>query len=159
MAFKISTGLRNFLLGSGDDLATAFNGDMLIKIYGDPTSAEAADALVPTSPNDSIGTATLLCTISNAGAGTSLNFEVTPVSGVLAKSSTEEWYGTNVASGYASFYRAASMSDTGASSTTAKRMQGTVDVLNCDLIVASKYLTISQEQRVDNFYVGMPESA
>ncbi|MDA3870691.1 MAG: hypothetical protein PF589_12295 [Gammaproteobacteria bacterium] len=155
MSFEISTGVRNAQLIA---MAAEMNGGTL-KIYGDPVSAAAADALVPASPNDSIGSATLLCTISNAGAGTGINFEAAPVAGIIAKLSSEEWYGANAASGYASFYRFSAIGDAGGASTTLTRLQGTVDVLNCDLSVASKYLTIAEEQRVDTYYVGMPESA
>ncbi len=157
MAFKVSTGTRNHILAT-EDVASAINGNV-IKIYGDPVSAAAADALVPASANDSVSGATLLCTISVDGGGTGINMETVPVDGILSKATAEAWYGTNVASGYASFYRLSAAADTGALSTTEKRMQGTVDILNCDLIVASKYLTIAEEQRVDTYYVGMPEGA
>ena len=154
MAFKLSTGMRNHLMAT-DDFAAGINGG-LIKIYGSPTSQAAADALIPATADAALGSATLLVTISVSGGGTGLNMDTTPSSGVLTKASAEAWYGTIAASGYASFYRFAATADDGTLSTTAKRCQGTVGILGTDLIVASAYLTLGQEQRIDSYAIGIP---
>ena len=154
MAFKLSTGMRNHLMAT-DDFAAGVNGG-LIKIYGSPTSQAAADALIPATADAALGSATLLCTVSVSGGGTGLNMGTVPSSGVLTKATAEAWYGTNVASGYASFYRFAATADDGTLSTTAKRCQGTVGILGADLIVASAYLTLGQQQRIDSYAIGIP---
>jgi hypothetical protein len=154
MAFKLSTGMRNHLMAT-DDFAAGVNGG-LIKIYGSPTSQAAADALIPATADAALGSATLLCIVSVSGGGTGLNMDTTPSSGVLTKASAEAWYGTNVASGYSSFYRFAPIADDGTLSTTAKRCQGTVGILGTDLIVASAYLTLGQQQRIDSYAIGIP---
>lgn len=154
MAFLLSTGFKNYMMAT-DDFAAGFNGN-LIKIYGSATSQDAANALIPATANAALGSALLLCTISVDGAGTGLNMGTTPSSGVLAKSVTETWVGNILASGYASFYRGAPSADDGTSSTTAKRVQGTVGILGTDLVIASAYLTLGQEQRIDSYVVGMP---
>ena len=154
MAFKLSTGMRNHLMAT-DDFAAGVNGG-LIKIYGSPTSQAAADALIPATADAALGSATLLCTVSVSGSGTGLNMGTVPSSGVLTKAAAEAWYGTNAASGYASFYRFAPIADDGTLSTTAKRCQGTVGILGTDLIVASAYFTLGQQQRIDSYAIGVP---
>lgn len=155
MALKTSTGLRNYLLASGDDFATGMSG-ILLKIYGSATSQAAADALIPATADASIGSATLLCTISVDGGGTGGTFDTSPSSGVITKATGETWKGTNVASGYASFYRGVLSADTGALSTTDKRIQGTVGTVGKDLIVATAYLTSGVEQPINSFSIGIP---
>jgi len=146
--FKISTGLRNHLLAS-DDLAAGLNGGVIRMYSGtEPATADAA-----------LGAASLMVTISNNGAGTGINFEATPASGILSKATAETWLGTLVASGDYSFYRFSSLTDAGLESTTEKRVQGTIGVLNEDLLVSSISKTIGTEQRIDSYYIGMPASA
>jgi hypothetical protein len=154
MSLMISTGLRNHLLDTGSFIAAA--DGMLLHIYGSPTSQAAANALIPSSADDAVGSATLLCTVSVSGAGTGLGFETTAVSGVIAKDSAESWYGENLASGYASFYRLTEAADDGSASTTTMRAQGTVGTVGTDLIIANAYMTIGEEQRVDSYVVGLP---
>ena len=154
MAFKISTGLANHIMAT-DDVASGLNGGV-IKIYGAATSQVDADALVPATANAAIGAALLLVTISNNGAGTGITMDSTPVSGVLYKATGETWLGTVVASGYPSFYRYSAIADAGASSTTEKRVQGSVGVLGTDLVLGSGYLTIANEQRIDSYAIGIP---
>ena len=146
--FKISTGLRNHLL-TGDDLAAALNGGVIRMYSGtEPATADAA-----------IGAASLMVTISNNGAGTGINFETTPANGILSKATAEVWLGTLVASGNYSFYRFSALADAGAESTTEKRVQGTIGILNQDLLVSSVSKTIGDEQRIDSYAIGMPASA
>ena len=152
---KVSTGLRNHLLVTGSAKA-ALDGKV-IRVYGSPTSVAAAEALVPATADAGIGTATLLATISVGGAGTGVTFDTTATSGVLAKAPAEEWKGTLVASGYFSFCRiVASDDDNALESTEAIRAQLTVGVLGKEVIVSSANKTTNDEQRLDQFYVGIP---
>ena len=155
MGLKVSTGLRNYMLASGDDFATGMSG-ILIKIYGSATSQAAADALIPATADAAIGSATLLCTVSVNGAGTGGTFDTSPSGGVLTKAAAESWTGTNAASGYASFYRGVLSGDTGTLSTTEKRIQGTVGTVAKDLIVANAYLTIGVAQPINSYSIGFP---
>ena len=146
--FQISTGLRDGLL-TGDDFVTMIGGG-LIKIYS---------GTVPSAADDDLGSAVLLNTISDAGGGTGLSFEAASVDGVLSKLSTQVWSGIAEASGTASFYRFAPIADDGTASTTDFRMQGTVGVLNEDLILAVSTQTIGVDQAIHYYSVGMPVSA
>lgn len=152
MAFKISTGLRDYLLATGA-LTAAMNGGV-IRIYGN-------DAAAPTSPDDAVGSATLLVTISNNGGGTGINFDTSPVDGVIVKAPAETWKGEIVATGTAAFYRFSSLSDTGAASTTERRLQGTVGLpaSGADMWFSSVSFVSGNEKQLDYFAVGMPESA
>ena len=147
MAIKISTGLRNNLLTWGslkDVFAAGF-----INIYG---------GAVPASADDALGSATLLCTISIGGSGTGTNFDTTAASGVLQKAPGEAWSGLNVASGTATFYRHVAYTDTGASSTTNPRIQGTVSTAGADLNLSSVSLTSGATQTIDYYSVAMPSA-
>lgn len=147
MAFKISTGLRNHMLATGS-VKDGMDGGV-IKIY---SGAE------PSSADDSLGAAVLLVTISNNDAGTGINFDSTPTSGVLVKSTSEVWSGTCVANGTASFYRFVALADDGSSSTTAKRMQGTVNVVGADLLVSSTTFVSGNLRQINSYAAGMPSA-
>lgn len=125
---KMSTGLWNSLLSSGSLKAALAGGELRIYAGTEPTRAD-----------DSIGAATLLCTIKNAGAG--INFDTAAAARVLQKAPAETWSGTNVASGVASFFRHVLAADTGALSTSALRIQGTVGAGGADLNLGNVSLT------------------
>lgn len=147
MSFKISTGLRNHMLATGSVKAGMDGG--VIKIYAgtEPADADAA-----------IGAATLLVTISNNDTGTGITFDATPTSGVLVKSTSEVWSGTCVANGTGAFYRFVSLADDGTSSTTFKRMQGTVGVVGADLLVSSTTFVSSNLRQINSYAAGMPSA-
>lgn len=152
--FKISEGLQYHLATTGD-LISALDGKVF-KIYGSPVSDAAAKALIPATASAAVGSATLLCTISAGGDGTGVTFDQVPISGAVYKNSAESWYGENVASGYPSFYRLEEDTDDGTASTTAIRCQGSVGTINTDLVIASEYLTLGEEQRIDSYTIGIP---
>ena len=156
MGFKISTGLQTHLLTTLD-LKSGLDG-LVFKIYGSPTSSAIAKSQIPTSANAAVlsGDTILLCTVSVNGDGTGCTFDDTPVSGALYKTASELWFGTNVGSGYPAFYRLETDADTGASSTTNIRCQGTVGQIGTDLIIAAAYMSTGQEQRIDSYVIGQP---
>ena len=145
--FTISTDTQNALLAA---LVAKFPS-FYLKIYG---------GTVPALAKSSLGTATLLRTVSVDGGGTGLTFEATPVNGVLVKSTSEVWAGTNAASGVATFYRIVLPTDTGVESDTEARMQGSVGLVGADLILASTNLVIGEDldRTIDYFVVGMPSA-
>lgn len=145
MAIKASTGTRNYLLDTGS-LKAAFNLGF-IKIYA---------GTVPATADASIGAATLLCTISVNGGGTGLTMEASADSGVLEKNASETWQGTNAATGTATFYRHVAPGDTGASSTTERRLQGTVGLAGADMNLSDVDLTASAVQSLDYYVVALP---
>lgn len=145
--FYLSTQCRNAIL---DGLINDFGAAVILHIYA---------GTVPASANASLGTATKLVTISVDDSGAPLSFEAAS-DGLKTKSSTENWVGTCEATGTASFYRlVVDGVDTGVEDPTQNRIQGTVGVLNADLLLATTSLILGQEQRVDYYALGMPEAA
>jgi hypothetical protein len=146
MTIKTSTGLRNKMLDTGSlksRLALGF-----IKIY---SGAEPATA-------DAAVTGTLLCTVSVSGGGTGLSLDTAAASGVLAKSA-EVWSGAIVATDVAGYYRFSAAGDTGASSTTEERIQGSVAMAGGDLNLSSTSLTTNASlsaQTIDYYVVSLP---
>lgn len=143
---KISTGLRNHLLATGSLKAGLDSG--VIRIY---TGSEPASA-------DNAVSGTLLCTISLNDTGTGITLDTTPSGGVIQKTSSETWSGTPVATGTAGYFRFSATGDAGASSTTEKRLQGTVNTALADLIVASTTFTSGVLRQINNASFGMPAS-
>lgn len=139
---KTSTGLRNTMLGTSN-LKSALAGGQMMFYSG----------TVPTDADQALGSAVLLCTLKNAGAG--INFDA-PASGILPKAAAETWSGTNVAAGVATFWRFVLSSDTGALSTTALRLQGTIAVAGADINLTSTSLSSGATQGLDFFSVALP---
>lgn len=143
---KISSGLRNYMMGTGSFKA-GMDGSYL-KIYS---------GTAPASPDDAIpGGATLLCTVSVDAGATGVTFETTATAGQLLKAAAESWQGTNAATGTATWFRLAPTADVGDSSTTARRVQGTVAQAGADLNITNTSLVSGATQTVDFFSVLLP---
>ena len=144
---RYSQGLRNALMAV-DSLRGLLTG-CEIRIY---------EGAPPPSPNDSVGAAVLLCTITLDDTGGGLGFEAVATGGTLTKSASEVWRGTNVATGVATFFRiVVPQSDADGVSFTAKRIQGTVGVAGADMNLSNPSLSAGGVQTIDNFYLTMPE--
>ena len=137
---KRSTGLRNYMLASGSFKA-ALAGTVL-RIY---------DGAAPASADESIGSAVLLCTISVDGDGTGVTLDATASGGVIVKNPSEVWTGDVTTTGTASFFRMEFAADTGAFSTSAVRMQGTVGLVGADLNFSSINLAPGDARRINYF--------
>ena len=137
---KRSTGLRNHMLASGS-FKDAVNGTVL-RVYS---------GTAPASADDAIGAAVLLCTISVDGTGTGVTLDASASGGVINKNPSEVWTGDVTTSGTASFFRMEFSSDTGAFSTSAARLQGTVGLVGADLNFSSVSLTAGDARRVNYF--------
>jgi hypothetical protein len=128
MPVKTSTGLAAHLAVTGS-LKAAFDGG-LIRVYDGTPPDSADDAVV----------GNLLWTISVNGDGTGLTFDSTPVGRALVKPDAAVWGGATAA-GTPTYYRLVAAGDTGASSTTQKRVQGTVgSVAGVDLYMTNPVL-------------------
>jgi len=142
---QLSTGLRNKMLDT-NPLKTIFAAGF-IKIYG---------GAVPPDADSALGSATLLCTISNNSTGTGINFASAAASGVLQKASAEVWSGVNAASGTATFFRHVAVGDDGTSSTTQARIQGLVALAGGELNLTSVALVNAATQTIDYYSVALP---
>lgn len=145
MSLKASTGLRNKMLDTGS-LKSRLDGGF-IKIYA---------GAVPTDADATLGSATLLCTITKNGDGvTGLTLAAAAVSGAISKN-TDVWSGTNATSGTATFWRFIKTGDTGAASTTDERLQGLAATSGAELILTSTALAGGAPQNIDYFSVALP---
>lgn len=142
---KFSTGLRNALLADG-----SFRGLMdggFINIY-------AGDA--PATADAAVGGATLIVTLSDDGGVGGLTWDDTPVNGVISKTTGQVWKGTNGVTATATWFRYVEDGDTGDSSTTAKRIQGTIAPAGADMLVANPNLVDTEEFVLNFFSVALP---
>lgn len=144
MSIKITGALRDHLLVTGS-LTGALTG-MIIRIYG---------GTVPSLPEDSISGNTLLCTISDNKTGSGLDFEAAAYNGLLTKEGSQVWAGDCAADGTATFYRLSGTGDTGGSSISEKRVQGTVGTAGADLNVTNTSFVTDEEKRIDYYSIGM----
>lgn len=142
---KFSTGLRNGILVTGSVKSQLDGGT--IKVFN--ATSIPADA-------DAAETGTLLLTISLTGTGSGLVFDTTATGGVIGIPSGAVWKGTNVASGTANYFRWVPAGDTGAASTTAKRIQGTIGIANADMIWTVPALVAGNEKIIDAFNIATP---
>jgi len=139
--FEISPAVQDTLLAT---LAGLFNGGKL-NIYG---------GTVPASCGAALGSAVLLRSI---GDGTGISFEPVPVSGMIVKSTSEDWSAPNVATGTATFYRFVTQADDGLASDIQPRLQGSVGLLDADLILGSINLVIGvTDPSIGIYMVGLP---
>lgn len=147
MTIKASTGLRNKLLDT-NPFKTIFNLGFL-NIYAGPEPATADAALVG-------GTHTLLCAISNNNTATGITFAASASSGAITKNLSETWSKAAVATGTAAFFRLVAAGDTGASSTTEARVQGSVGTSGADLNLTTVSLVSATIYTVDSFSITLP---
>jgi hypothetical protein len=135
--------------------------DGVLKIY---------NGTQPASPDDSLGGATLLVTISKASAtftsgAVAAGLEFGPVAlGVLSKitNPADVWSGVIASSGTASWFRFyANAADAGAADTTYiyPRIDGSVRTSGGELNMSSVALVAAATHTVDTFAITLPESA
>ena len=135
-----STGLRVAMLAA---TKSALDGGE-IRIYG---------GIRPAAADDSLGAAVLLCTVRLNGTN-GITFDDS-TTGILVKPTGAAWTGDNVASGTATFFRIVQPADTGAASTTAPRIQGSVGVVAADLNLDTVALISGLPTPVTSFNIGI----
>lgn len=145
MTLKVSTGLRDAMLGAQGLVAAL--GSPVLMIYGGTPPATA----------DAAATGTLLCVISDNSAGDPLEFDA-PAGGTLPKAAAQVWSGMNVASGTATHFRIVDSAapDDGTASATQKRLQGTCGTAGADLNMSSVNLTAGAPQTIDASNITLP---
>jgi len=149
MALRLSTGLRQALLGTASFDAT-FTA-CFINIY---TGTQPATA-------DTAASGTLLATIySNNPTDTlGLNFDVPAVAGTISKAAGETWAGTALATGTAGWYRLYEAGGNPAIlSTTESRIDGNISTSGANMNMSSTTITTGTVQTVSTFDVTLPAS-
>ena len=172
MALRFSTGLRNYLLGTGD-LVTGLNGGILRIYSGALPTVDNGSGPVISADGAALNTACLAKIYSDGGvAGGTLSF-ATPLAGATSISKTgATWDNSvekNLVGGTATYFiyacDAAEASGDIAESTTAKRILGTVGGAGsgADLIVSNTVLEgptpgPAGVQAINSFVISIPES-
>ena len=145
MAIQVSTGLRNQMLDTGSLKNALDNGFIHIYSGSPPATADAA------------ATGTLLLTLTESGDGsTGLTFEASAANGVISKATAEDWQGTVSTSGLAAWYRHVGSADTGVSSTTEPRIQGTIAAAGADMNMTDPNLVATSVETVNSYNVALP---
>ena len=145
MAIQFSSGLRDHLLISGS-FKSALDGGVL-RLY--------TGAIPATADADSSGL-TVLCTISLDATGTGITWGSTVTAGILSKNTAEIWRGLIGTTGTATFFRFMAISDTGAASTTAKRVQGTMGLVGADINFSNVNLVAGNYRVIGSLNVTLP---
>ncbi|OLN25005.1 hypothetical protein DVDV_3723 [Desulfovibrio sp. DV] len=152
MALRLSTGLRNMLLGTASFTSIMANG--VIRIF---------PGVQPASADDGEGASPLLEITVSSGAFTpgaptnGLNFAA-PSAGACAKASGEVWSGAATASGTAGWFRFYANDRTAGADAGHARFDGSVSTSGAQLNMSSTAITAGATTTIDSFVVTMPAS-
>jgi hypothetical protein len=144
MSVQYSTGLRAHISVTGSKKNALDDG--FLYYFSGPVPLDADTAID--------GTSVALAKFSVGGDGsTGLTFESDASDGVLKKTQAEAWKSTASATGTATFFRFCEASDEGtATSTTAKRIQGTLGTtMASDAQLRTTSLAASDQLEVTKF--------
>lgn len=144
MTYKVSTGLRNYMLVTGSARSALANGKIRILSGAEPATADAAE------------TGTLLCVIDKDGAGAGFTLDSVAVDGIVAKVVSDVLQGTNLATGTAGYYRHVGSADTAALSTTEPRIQGRISTSGAEANLSSVALVSGVTQTADEYSINLP---
>ncbi len=152
MALRLSTGLRNMLLGTAGFKTIMQNG--VIRVF---------PGVQPGSADDAEGASHLLeITVSSGSftpgtAASGLNFAA-PASGASAKSASEVWSGVAGTTGTAGWFRFYANDRTTGADTAHARFDGSVSTSGAQLNMSSTAITAGATTTIDSFVVTMPAS-
>lgn len=152
MTIKLSTGLRNALVGTKGLLHADVLAKGEIRIYSGGVPSTADNAIDPAGD--------LLVTITNnAGDNTGglapLLFEPA-ANGVITKLASQTWSGTIGISGGATYWRWVGYLDADDASPTAPRVQGAIGLVGSDGNLSNTALVAAAVQVIDYFAFTLP---
>lgn len=141
---KISTGLRNAMMGTNHFKALMDSCKVMIYAGTVPADADAA-----------VGAATLIYEVTVDGGATLCTWDA-PVAGVIEKAAAETWSDDAITDGTLSFFRVVKDADDGTLSTTAYRVQGTVGTGAADMLVGTLERIESDPIELEDFSIELP---
>lgn len=145
MGFRLSTGLRNAMMGT-DGFKTALAlGKIHIFAGAIPTDGDATE-----------GSGALLLVITKDGGATGLSLAA-PSGGGIEKDA-EIWKGTGVSTGTATWFRFYGPAGVVGASTTAIRLDGLVGTSSSDLILSTISVQAGVPVTIDTAYFNLPAS-
>jgi hypothetical protein len=146
MALRLSTGLRQALLGTQD-----FQAEFALSFINIYTGTQPSGA-------DDAATGTLLATIYSDGAAVGLSFDA-PVAGTVAKAVAQTWSGTAGAEGTAGWFRLFEATGNPAiQSTTESRIDGNVATSGANMNMSNTFIANGAVQTISTFAITMPGS-
>lgn len=155
MAIRLSTGLRDIILGNGTGDASLKEAlaDGVIKIYSGSQPANADTAVSGTHlVTITVGSAAF--TPGSPAAG--LEFDAAD-GGEITKAAAETWSGVGLADGTAGWFRFyANATDAGSSSTTLPRIDGSIGTSGADLNMSSTSIVTDSTYTIDSFKFTLP---
>jgi hypothetical protein len=152
MALRLSTGLRDKLLGSKSFKDIMAAGVIRVFSGVQPTSADDAEAAtVLLEITVSSGTFTAATTTNGLNFGDA-------ASGAIAKATAEVWSGAATTTGTAGWFRFYANDMTTGATTTAARFDGSVSTSGAQLNMSSTAITAGATTTIDSFTVTMPAS-
>ncbi|QLA17701.1 hypothetical protein [Desulfolutivibrio sulfoxidireducens] len=152
MALRLSTGLRDKLLGEGSFKEIMADGVVRIFPGTQPTSADDAEGATQ------LVQITLASGTFTAGAADNgLEFG-TASGGILAKSSGEVWSGVASVTGTAGWFRFYANDLTTGASTTQARFDGSISTSGAQLNMSSTAITAGATTTIDSFTITFPAS-
>ena len=151
MTLRLSTGLRQGLLGT-DDLKALLDGG-LVTIHTGSQPGSADDA----------ATGTRLCVIYSLEPTTGLNFDA-PVAGVLSKAAAESWQGTAEDTGTAGWFRfmqfdtdiATTLTNGLAASSANIRFDGAIAVSGAEMNLSNLAFVSGAVETISQFSITQP---
>jgi hypothetical protein len=148
MTIRLSSGMRDAINtggASGGVKGALAAGFIYIYSGSQPTSA------------DSAATGTLLGKVTKDGDGATGLTLGTSAAGVIPKNPAETWKFTGLADGSAGWFRHCEAGDTpGNSSSTAKRIDGSIGTAGADANIANTNVVTGAVSTVDAYTVTMP---
>ncbi len=150
MALRLSTGLRDKLLGSQSFKDIMAAG--VIRIFPGVQPASADDAEAATHLIE-ITVSSGAFTPGQAAAG--LNFAA-PSGGAVAKAASEVWSGVAAATGTAGWFRFYANDRTTGADASHARFDGSVSTSGAQLNMSSTAITAGATTTIDSFVVTMP---
>ncbi|UJX41692.1 hypothetical protein K9F62_03040 [Desulfovibrio sp. JY] len=152
MALRLSTGLRNQLLGTNSFKSIMQNGVIRIFPGVQPTSADDGESV------SHLLEITVSSGVFTAGTATNgINFG-DPADGSISKAAAEVWSGAAAATGTAGWFRFYANDLTTGADTTHARFDGSVSTSGAQLNMSSTAITSGATTTIDSFVVTMPAS-
>ncbi len=152
MALRLSTGLRNKLLGAEGFKTIMQNGVIRVFPGVQPASADDAEGATPL----------IEITVSSGAftpgtAANGLNFAA-PSGGACAKAASEVWSGAAASTGTAGWFRFYANDRTTGADASHARFDGSVSTSGAQLNMSSTAITAGATTTIDSFIVTMPAS-
>lgn len=145
MAYKLSTALRNYMVGTGSFKQAMDGGKIRIFVGDEPASADAAEA------------GQLLVEIGTSGGAGGFSFDASSLAdGTIFADMTLPLSGTNVASGRAGYFRHVAPGDDGSASITQCRTQGRISTSGAEGNLKEANLLVGEAQAIDSYSFQLP---